>query len=225
MWYSSKGTLLPNQRSFGDDTLIETSSVQGDNVLSTEDGVQPVIRSGKGDGEPANTAYSTHVLLEPLPHLEWSLATEAATPADAASPLSLRRSWIHRAPMEQVLRFYRRLNNAQRDLLPAPWWLKAVDRGGLPSRAAAFEIEDEVHALLTTRPGWVFVPWGDVAEGYWEYSPSDRQPMTMPTTVALTDQHPGWVDVCPAHAETAPLALPMKGVAGLAIALGQIESW
>jgi hypothetical protein len=123
------------------------------------------------------------------------------------------------------LRLYRRLNNAQRELLPAPWWLKALDRKKLPSRAAAFEIEDELHALLTTRTGWVFVPWGGIGEGYWEYGPSDREPMTMPTTVALTDEHTGWIDVCPAHAETTPLPVPMLGVTGLAIALPQIECW
>jgi hypothetical protein len=163
--------------------------------------------------------------LEPLPRLEWSLATEAATPADATSPASLRRSWIHQAPADQVLRLYRTLNNAQHELLPAPWWLKALDHQGLPSRQAAFEIEDELHTLLTTRAGWVFVPWGGVAEGYWEYSPSDREPMTTPTTIVLTDQHTGWIDVCPARAEAAPLALPMLGVSGLAVALPQIESW
>lgn len=184
-----------------------------------------MIRPTKRDGEPANSASSSSVLVEPLPHLEWSLATDAITPADAKSPASLRQSWIHRAPEEQVLQLYRRLNGAQRELLPAPWWLKALDRAALPSRAAAFEIEDEVHALLTARPGWIFLPWGAVAEGYWEYGPSDRAPMMMPTTVVLSDQHPGWIEVCPVHAETAPPALPISDVAGLAIALPRIESW
>jgi hypothetical protein len=125
-----------------------------------------------------------------------------------------------------VLQLYRRLNAAQRELLPAPWWLKALDRGALPTRNTAFEIEDEVHTLLSSRPGWVFVPWVGMSEaGFWEYGPSDREPMKMPTTAMLTDQHTGWIDVIPAHAETPSLPVPMKGVAGLAIALPQIESW
>jgi hypothetical protein len=183
-----------------------------------------MIRTSRQGGERTRTS-STGVLLEPLPRLEWSLATDATTPANATSPASLRRSWIHQAPAHQVLRLYRRLNRAQRELLPAPWWLRALDHEGLPSREAAFEIEDELHALLTSRAGWVFVPWGEVAEGYWEYSPSDRGPMRMPTTVVLTDQHTGWIDVCPAHAETSPFTIPMPGVAGLVIALPRIEAW
>lgn len=167
------------------------------------------------------------VRLEPLPRLEWSLAMEAnpGSAEEATSPAALRCSWIHRAPEDQVVELYRKLGSTQREL-PAPWWLKALDRAELPSRAAAFEIEDDVHALLTTRPGWVFVPWGAVAEaGYWEYGPSDREPMTMPTTVVLTDQHPGWINVVPAHSDSTTLPLPINGVTGLASALAQIETW
>ena len=175
---------------------------------------------------PRSRRSMNDVRLEPLPRLEWSLATEASPSVrGATAPASLRRSWIHRSPEEQVLQLFRKLNRERREL-PAPWWLKALDRGDISSRAAAFAIEDEVHALLSTRPGWVFVPWGGLGDaGYWEYSPSDRAPMTMPTTVMMTDQHPGWIDVVAAHADAAPLPLPVNGVSGLSTALPQVESW
>ena len=145
--------------------------------------------------------------------------------SEAAAPASLRRGWIHRASEEQVLTLFRKLSGSKR-ALPAPWWLAALDRGDLPSRAAAFAVEDEVHALLSARPGWVFVPWADLGEtGYWEYGPSDRPPKNVPTTVAMTNQHVGWVNVVPAHAETAPSPLRVAGAAGLATALPRIEAW
>jgi hypothetical protein len=173
-----------------------------------------------------NRRSLTDVHLEPVPRLEWSLATEAHPPAlEANAPASLRCSWIHRAPEDQVLSLFRKLNGSARQL-PGPWWLPALDRGEIPSRAAAFEIEDEIHALLATRPGWVFVPWANVGEtGYWEYGPSDREPMKMPTTVALTDQHPGWVHAVAAHADTAPPPFPVNRAAGLRVVLPLIESW
>ncbi|MER7013052.1 hypothetical protein ABT324_16655 [Saccharopolyspora sp. NPDC000359] len=185
--------------------------------------VQPqeglVVQTGPGRS-------ADDVQLEPVPRLEWSLATEAHPPAlEAAKPASMRRSWIHTAPEQQVLELFRKLHGAQRRL-PAPWWLRALDRGELPSREAAFEIEDEVHAALRSRPGWVFVPWAGTGEaGYWEYAPSDRAPMQMPTTVALTDEHNGWLNVVPAHRDAEPVAIPVKGVAGLVAMLPQIESW
>lgn len=166
------------------------------------------------------------VRLEPEPRLEWSLATEQHPPVhDAAGPAAVRCSWIHRAPEDQVLSLFRKLDGSARQL-PAPWWLRALDREELPSRAAAFDIEDEIHALLGSRDGWIFVPWGDVGEtGYWEYGPSDREPMTMPTTVVLTDGHPGWIDVVAAHAETTGLPQPVRGTSALARVLPRIESW
>ncbi|RCW47134.1 hypothetical protein DFQ14_101478 [Halopolyspora algeriensis] len=167
------------------------------------------------------------VRVEPLPHLEWSLATESSPPTgEAASPESTRRSWIHRAPETRVLTLFRQLDGTA-SRLPAPWWLTALDRGELPSRAAAFSLEDALHALLTSRPGWAFVPWAAPGEAvYWEYGPSDRTPMTMPTTVVLTDRHPGWVSVVPAHTDTAPARpVPMRSMAELERALPRVEAW
>lgn len=164
--------------------------------------------------------------LEPVPRLEWSLATEGHPPVlEGAAPSSLRCSWIHRAPEDQVLALFRKLHGSRRRL-PAPWWLRAMDRGELPSRAAAYELEDRIHALLTTRPGWVFVPWTSIGEtGFWEYGPSDRGPTKMPTTVTLTDQHSGWINVIPAHADLAPGAQRVHGAAGLGTDLPRVEAW
>jgi hypothetical protein len=166
------------------------------------------------------------VQLEAVPRLEWSLATESHPPAlEAATPASLRRSWIHTAPEKQVLDLYRKLNGSTHRL-PAPWWLRALDRGDLPSRAAAFTIEDEVHAVLGKRAGWVFVPWAGIGEaGFWEYAPSDRGPMKMPTTVSLTDDHRGWLNAVPAHRDGTPVPVSIQGVTHLVSALPQIESW
>ncbi len=177
---------------------------------------------------PARTrrGLSGEVSLEPVPRLEWSLATEQHPAVhEASGPAALRCSWIHRAPEDQVLSLFRKLDGSARKLA-APWWLRALDQGELPSRAAAFDIEDELHALLGSRVGWIFVPWSGVGEaGYWEYGPSDREPMKMPTTVALTDEHPGWINVVAAHAETAGLPLPVRGASALVQALPRIESW
>ncbi|MEU5851621.1 hypothetical protein [Saccharopolyspora shandongensis] len=174
----------------------------------------------------ARVRSTNDVQLEPVPRLEWSLATEAHPPAlEAATPASLRRSWIHTAPENQVLELFRKLHGAKRRL-PAPWWLRALDRGEIESRKTAFEIEDEAHAVLGTRPGWVFVPWAGIGEaGYWEFAPSDRAPMRMPTTVVLTDEHRGWLNVVPAHGEGEPVPVPVKRSTGLVSMLGQIESW
>ncbi|KEI45990.1 hypothetical protein [Saccharopolyspora rectivirgula] len=167
------------------------------------------------------------VQLEPVPGLEWSLATEAHPPTEqqAVSPAALRRSWIHTAAEDKVLDLYRELGGSSSQL-PAPWWLRALDRGTLPSRQAAFDFEDQVHAVLRDRSGWVFVPWTEVGEtGYWEYAPSDREPMKNPTTITLTDEHPGWLNVIPAYRDTQPLPMPLDGVSGLLAALPQIEAW
>ncbi|HUQ58937.1 hypothetical protein, partial [Lentzea sp.] len=137
--------------------------------------------------------------VEPMMALEWSHAIEAAGGVGIAdSPARTRRAWIHRADEQQVLTLFRAVGSSA----PAPWWLRALDRGRIASRAAAFAIEDEVTALLGNRPGWVFVPWAAEGEvGYWEFVPSESGvygPAT-PTTVQFTDSHRGWIHLVPAH--------------------------
>ncbi|RKT51745.1 hypothetical protein [Saccharothrix australiensis] len=140
----------------------------------------------------------------PMMALEWSQAIEPAGSAGLATePAQTRRAWIHRADEQQVLALYRAVGGDA----PAPWWLRALDRGGLPSRAAGFAVEDEVSDLLARRPGWVFVPWAADGEvGYWEFVPSESGVCgpAEPTTVQFTDRHPGWVDVLPAHRGPGP---------------------
>lgn len=187
---------------------------------STESSTSPRRNSDSAEGP------WTDVNLVPEPRLEWSLATEAHPgTARATAPSAARRSWIHTAPETQVLALYRRLGG-RKSKLPAPWWLRALDRGELPSRSAAFDIEDEVHTLLCDRPGWVFVPWADTGEtGYWEYGPSDREPVKTPTTVVMTDQHPGWVNVIPAYDDEVPLPIPVNQASGLLAVLPLAESF
>lgn len=169
---------------------------------------------------------STDLRVEALPGLEWSLAAETEPPStEAHSPESLRTRWVHRVPEEHVLDLFRKLS-ATGQHLPAPWWLPALDRGELSSRAEAFAIEDEVHMILRSRAGWVFVPWvGPNETGYWEYDPPGRPIARFPTTVMLTDQHPGWISVVPAHPDNPPPPVPLKGPSGLTAALNDIESW
>ncbi|WP_019856344.1 hypothetical protein [Actinopolyspora mortivallis] len=165
--------------------------------------------------------------LIPIPRLEWSLAAESVPPtSEAESPEAVRCGWIHTAPERHVLDLFRRLDDSA-SRLPVPWWLRALARGELASRAEGFAFEDEVHALLTGREGWIFVPWSTAGEiGYWEYTPSDRPPMTVPTTVTLTDRHPGWLDILPAQVDNGNrVAVPEPGVEGLEAMLPRIESW
>ena len=140
--------------------------------------------------------------VEPMVGLEWSHAVETAGGGDlATSPAQSRRAWIHRADEKQVLALFRAVRAVDPNP-PSPWWLRAVDRGKLPSRAAGFAVEDEVSALLSSRPGWVYVPWVATGEvGYWEFVPSESGVYgpAEPTTVQFTDKHPGWVDLLPAH--------------------------
>lgn len=134
---------------------------------------------------------------------------------------------MHRAPETEVLALY--LDAIQVDpTLPAPWWLRALATGSLKSRAEAFTVEDRVARLLDARTGWVFVPWGaDGDTGYWEYMPSERTLTVpgVPTTLSLTDRHPGWIDVYPVHAGEAqrpPIAV--GGLPDLRANLARIES-
>jgi hypothetical protein len=137
--------------------------------------------------------------VEPMLALEWSHAIEAAGGVGVAdSPAQSRRAWIHKADEQQVLTLFRAVGQDA----PAPWWLRALARGKIASRAAAFAVEDEVTGLLGSRPGWVFVPWATEGEvGYWEFVPSESGVYgpAEPTTVQFTDRHPGFVDLLPAH--------------------------
>lgn len=133
--------------------------------------------------------------------LEWASAIESTVTGLATTPAEARRSWIDRADEKQVLELYRAVCRVE-TAPPSPWWLRAVIRGKLPSRAAGFAIEDEVSDLLHDRPGWVYVPWVSAGEvGYWEFVPSESGMYgpAEPTTVQFTDRHPGWIDLLPAH--------------------------
>ncbi|GHH35806.1 hypothetical protein GCM10017774_21620 [Lentzea cavernae] len=141
------------------------------------------------------------VRVEAMLGLEWSSALEAPNPDEIAlTPAQARRSWVNRAPEHEVLTMFRSVRDAED--APAPWWLRALDRGRLRSRAEGHAVEDAVSELLAARPGWVFVPWVDLGEvGYWEYVPSESGvygPAT-PTTVQFTDSHRGFVHLVPAH--------------------------
>ncbi|WP_379794388.1 hypothetical protein [Kutzneria chonburiensis] len=165
------------------------------------------------------------VRVEPTATLEWSQAVELAGElSDATGPADTRRAWIHRAPERQVLGLYRVLTKFEPEL-PAPWWLRALSAGGLPSRKAAFRLEDEVGALLAARPGWVYVPW---EEGCWEYLPSEvfaaGEAPTVPTTVMFTARHRGWLDVLPAHRGTPPKLIAVRGLDDLRSRLDDIEA-
>lgn len=162
-----------------------------------------------------------------MPGLGWSQAVELPqTVALATRPAEARRAWIHNAEVEQVLTVFRAACAGRR--APAsPWWLRALAEGTLSSRAAAFEIEDGVAALLSSRVGWVYVPWAQDGEsGYWEYSPSERPEdhRPNPTTVSHTDRHHGWIDVLPAHGDTTPVPVAVTGVADLRSRIEELET-
>ena len=165
--------------------------------------------------------------VEPMIALEWAQVVEQPANDSARSPAEARRGWLHRAPEHEVLARYRKTTEIDPDV-PAPWWLRAVANGLLASRAEAFAVEDRVARLLEARAGWVFVPWGaDGDTGYWEYMPSERtlSEPGVPTTLALTDRHPGWIDVYPVHAGEAqrpPIAV--AGLADLRANVARIES-
>ena len=74
------------------------------------------------------------VHVEAMLSLEWSDALEVPNSSELASaPAEVRRSWVNQADEKQVLAAYRAVN-AVGDA-PAPWWLRALDRGKLASRA------------------------------------------------------------------------------------------
>ncbi|MEV0676893.1 hypothetical protein AB0I60_10240 [Actinosynnema sp. NPDC050436] len=167
--------------------------------------LDPDVDAESSAGSTRLPRQRDHALrVEPMLALEWSHAIEPAGGAGvAAGPAQGRRAWIHRADEQQVLALYRAVGGTA----PAPWWLRALDRGVLPSRAAGFAVEDEVTALLSARPGWVFVPWAAEGEvGYWEFVPSESgaHGPAEPTTAQFTDRHAGWVDLLPAHRGPGP---------------------
>ena len=173
----------------------------------------------------ADRQPTTHI--EPATALEWAQAIEQPAVDSALSPADCRRGWLHRAPENEVLGRYRDAIGIDPGL-PAPWWLRALAAGKLTSRAEGFIVEDRVARLLDARTGWVFVPWGAVGDtGYWEYMPSERTLTEpgVPTTLSLTDRHPGWIDVYPVHAgeaQRAPIAV--AGLADLRANVARIES-
>jgi hypothetical protein len=165
--------------------------------------------------------------VEPLLGLEWSQAIEQWGGENATTPAETRRSWVHRAPEQQVLALYRAITETEQEA-PAPWWLRALAAGKLTSRLEGFKVEDRVSKLLNSRPGWVYVPWAaDGDSGFWEYVPSERKLAEpgVPTTLMLTDRHPGWIDVIRVHAgDTSPAPISVAGLADLRANLARVES-
>ena len=164
--------------------------------------------------------------VEPMIGLEWSQAIEQWGGQNATSPAETRRSWLHRAPETQVLALYRTIRESGVDA-PAPWWLRALEAGKLQSRAEGFAVEDRVAKLLSARTGWVYVPWSaDGDSGFWEYMPSERKldEPGVPTTLMLTDRHPGWIDVIRVHVGDTPEPLAVQGLADLRANVARLES-
>jgi hypothetical protein len=176
---------------------------------------------------PAWSTEEDSLRVEPLAGLEWSHAVEVPRAGTATAPADSRHAWIHRASEGRVLALYRAVLATEPDA-PAPWWLRGLHDGLLPSREAGFRIEDEVAAVLADRYGWVYMPWAGAGEdGYWEFVPSETTAhgVGVPTTVVLTHRHPGWIDVLPAHREGAVQAVvPMDGVADLVGQLDELEA-
>ncbi|MQA60933.1 MAG: hypothetical protein GEU86_05455 [Actinophytocola sp.] len=173
----------------------------------------------------------SHLRVEPTAGLQWSQALELPTTAATATrPAEIRRAYIHRAPEDHVLAMYREacgLDGVGARDIPAPWWLRALARGDIESRAAAFRVEDRIAQLLEPRSGWEFVPWAaDGESGYWEFIPSERGPsgFTIPTTLLHTERHDGWIDVLPAHSGPTPAPVAIHGQRGLRERLGEIEA-
>lgn len=168
------------------------------------------------------------IRVEPLLDLEWSRAVEpTGAIGSARRPSQTRRSWIHRAPERQVVGLYHSARRVVPDM-SAPWWLRALAEGRLPSRLGGFAVEDQVSDLLAPRPGWFYVPWTAPGEdGYWEYVPADEsgagRPL-IPTTLLFTDRHTGWLDVVAAHSEGTPEPTPLAGPADLRRRLAELEA-
>lgn len=181
---------------------------------------------------PVTDDLADPVRVEPTAGLQWSQAMQLTTPATEASyPAAARKALIHKAPEDEVLRLYREAcggtGEAPAADVPAPWWLRGLALGVLDSRESAFRIEDRIAQLLLPRPGWEYVPWTmDGESGFWEYVPSERaaSDFAVPTTLLLTERHPGWIDVLPAHTGPTPEPLAVNGPANLRSRLGAIEA-
>jgi hypothetical protein len=201
-------------------TVVDTGPFS-DAVMTAEQ-----RRSSNQSSDPPSSAPSAGTLrVEPMIGLRWSQAIEQWGGEDATVPAQARRSWLHRAPEKQVVALYRTIRESDPEA-PAPWWLRAVAAGTLDSRADGFAIEDLVAALLSTRPGWVYVPWNtDGDSGYWEFVPSERKLAEpgVPTTLMLTDRHSGWIDVYRVHAGPAPDPVAVDGPADLRANLTHLE--
>jgi hypothetical protein len=170
--------------------------------------------------------HSSALRVEPLIGLEWSQASEQWGGENATTPAENRRSWLHRAPEQQVLTLYRTIHASDPEA-PAPWWLRALAAGTLETRLDGYTVEDRVAKLLSTRSGWVYVPWSaDGESGFWEFVPSERKLTEpgVPTTLMLTDRHRGWIDVIRVHAGDTPPPVEVAGLADLRANLARVES-
>lgn len=237
------GTVFPHvlTRSGGPVSTVEDGGPQGgtrEAGLGYEEAVPTPTRAPARWSAPAPRrppARPGRASAEPTAALEWVLALEAEGVQDgtvARTPAERRRNWLYRAPEREVVTLYH-LAAAEDPSLPAPWWVRPLVEGWLPSRAAALRFEDAVHALLSARPGWVYVPWvRDGEDGYWEFDPSEP-PGGWPTTVVLTGWHPGWLDAIPPNTQpglpgttgSRTRRLPLRGLDDLATRLPEIERW
>lgn len=190
----------------------------------------PTTDAAAAAEEQRRSSYlpSQALRVEPLLGLEWSQAIEQWGGENATTPAETRRSWLHRAPEQQVLALYRAIIETDPGA-PAPWWLRALADGKLTSRLEGYTVEDRVSKLLSSRPGWVYVPWtADGDSGFWEYVPSERKLIVpgVPTTLMLTDRHPGWIDVIRVHPSEAssPPPVAVGGMPDLRANLARVES-
>jgi hypothetical protein len=177
-------------------------NLAGSSVPQSSISQSPLTQSFDHQSSPVPQPRVRGLRIEGLASLDWFDAIETTAVVDlATSPAEARSSWISKADEQQVLALFRAVCEFD-SRPPSPWWLRALHRGKLPSRAAGFAVEDEVTELLSSRPGWVFVPWADTGEvGHWEFVPSESGVYgpAEPTTVRFTDEHRGWVDLLPAH--------------------------
>src|ERR1700742_2544222 len=76
----------------------------------------------RSSNPPSTTTPSSAGALrvEPMIGLEWSQAIEQWGGEDATVPAQARRSWLHRAPEQQVVALYRKIREDD-PAAPAPW--------------------------------------------------------------------------------------------------------